>query len=120
MPQLKDNGAGRGAAMEPIWTLLNSRQNDGDWNASLRGGLRSAIANRQWPQTRVRAAGWSSHNRCLLCLQANADAAGVADGSLDEAVLAATPVGNLGHRVWGCGHFRAERLARITPEQARL
>ena len=60
--------AGRGAFMEPIWKLLRSRQNDEEWNPLLRGSLRSALANRQYPQCRVKAAGWSSHDKCLFCL----------------------------------------------------
>ena len=47
--------AGRSAFMEPIWQLLNSRQNDDEWNPMLRGSLRSALANRQYPQSRVKA-----------------------------------------------------------------
>lgn len=60
--------AGRGAFMEPIWQLLNSRQNDDEWNPMLRGSFRSALANRQYPQCRVKAAGWSMHDRCFFCL----------------------------------------------------
>ena len=63
--------AGRGAFMEPIWKLLRSRQNDDEWNPVLRGSLRSALANRQYPQCRVKAAGWSVHDKCLFCLNSN-------------------------------------------------
>ena len=54
--------------MEPITKLLKSKANNEDWNPALRGSLRSAIAGRQYPQARVFAAGWSVHNKCLLCL----------------------------------------------------
>ena len=68
LPRLARGGCGAGALMDPIWQLLRSRQNDEDWNPTLRGGLRSVLANRQYPQVRVMAAGWSHHDRCLLCL----------------------------------------------------
>ena len=73
--------AGRGAFMEPIWQLLKSRQNDENWNPLLRGSLRSALANRQYPQCRVKAAGWSSHDRCLFCLNASIESALGAEAS---------------------------------------
>ena len=63
--------------MAPIWKLLKSKQNDEEWNPACRGALKSALAGRQYPQTRVFAAGWSKHNRCILCLHdiVQADAA---------------------------------------------
>ena len=67
---MDDDIAGRGAFMEPVWQLLRSKQNDDQRNPLLRGCLRSALANRQYPQCRVRAAGWSLHDRCLFCLNA--------------------------------------------------
>ena len=54
--------------MAPVWKLLKSKQNDDEWKPACRGALRSAIAGRQYPQTRVFAAGWSEHNRCIFCL----------------------------------------------------
>ena len=68
MPQLARGGSGNGALMDPVWKLLKSRQNDEDRNPAGRGALKSALAGRQYPQTRVFAAGWSQHNRCILCL----------------------------------------------------
>ena len=56
--------------MQPIWTLLKSRREDMEWNASLRSGLASLLAGRQFPQTRCFAAGWVTHNKCTACLQA--------------------------------------------------
>ena len=67
--------AGRGAFMEPIWQLLRSKQNDSEWNPMLRGSLRSALANRQYAQCRVMAAGWSLHDMCLFCLNSIIDRA---------------------------------------------
>ena len=59
LPQLAANGAGRGPFMEPIWQLLNTKSNDKDWTETHNGCLRSAMANRQYPQTRVMMCGWS-------------------------------------------------------------
>ena len=53
LPQLRKGGSGTGALMEPITKLLKSRTNNEDWNPALRGSLRSAIAGRQYPQSRV-------------------------------------------------------------------
>ena len=55
-----------GACMEPIYSLLNPPQNTEDWNSLLRGSPRSAVTNRQYPQVRAKAAGWSHHDHCLL------------------------------------------------------
>ena len=54
--------------MTPVWKLLKSKQNDEERNPTCRGALRSALAGRQYPQVRVFVAGWSEHNRCVLCL----------------------------------------------------
>ena len=69
MPQLAKGGIGNGALTAPVWKLLKSKQNDEEWNPACRGALRSAIAGRQYPRTQVFAAGWSEHNRCILCLR---------------------------------------------------
>ena len=71
LTHLKRGGSGRGALMEPIWSLLRSSQNIAEWNPTLRGSLRSAMCNRQWPQVRVFDAGWAQHDRCVLCLHSN-------------------------------------------------
>ena len=68
LPQLAKGGSGNGALMGPVWKLLKSKQNDEEWNPACRGALKSSLAARQYPQTRVFAAGWSEHNRCILCL----------------------------------------------------
>ena len=68
MPKLAKGGDAAGAIMEPIHSLLKSRRNDTEWNPVLRGCLRSVLAKRQYPQVRVKAAGWADHDRCLFCL----------------------------------------------------
>ena len=67
-PKLARGGRGTGAVMQPMYPLLNSRQNSSQWNPVLRGCLKSATAGRQYPQVRVKAAGWAEHDRCLFCL----------------------------------------------------
>ena len=74
LPQLAANGSGRGPIMEPIWQLLRTVTKEEGWNATHKGCLRSAIANRQFPQTRVKSCGWSLHDRCLMCLSTVVDA----------------------------------------------
>ena len=54
--------------MEPVWRLLKSKSEKDDWNRHYRGGLRSAIANRQFPQARMLACGFATHGKCLMCL----------------------------------------------------
>ena len=56
------------AVMQPIWSLLTSRQNDDEWNPNLRGYLKSSQAGRQWPQARLKTANLSSHSACAFCL----------------------------------------------------
>ena len=54
--------------MQPIRSLLRSKQHDAGWNPNLRGYLKSCVAGRQWPQTRLGAANLSSHGACTFCL----------------------------------------------------
>ena len=72
--------------MEPIWQLLNTKQNDEQWNNAHKGALRSALAGRQFTQLRVKQCGWSTHERCLFCLWrlVKRDA----DADLDDEALA--------------------------------
>ena len=128
IPELAANGSGRGAMMQPIWTLLKSRREDMEWNASLRSGLASLLAGRQFPQTRCFAAGWVTHNKCTACLQAIVEKAETgcqrqariemleAEGKNAKLVVTATqaqidsaPVGNLHHRAWACKHLELDR-----------
>ena len=125
--------------MEPIWKLLRSRQNDDQWNPMLRGCLRSAMANRQFPQCRVKAAGWSSHDRCMFCLNDAIESAlsccdreerrkkiseeGKAKSSrrnlLLEAnpeILASTPKGTAGHRIYACPRLKGSRSKHASDE----
>ena len=120
--------------MEPIAKLLKSKENTETWNPALRGSLRSAIAGRQYPQSRVFAAGWATHNKCIFCLHnlVNLGASmarrtrirGKTKSGDNKKVdkvrykveataeqIKEAPVGNLGHRIWRCTsdtHVQAE------------
>ena len=114
-------------------------QNDDERNPLLRGSLRSALANRQYPQCRVKAAGWSLHDKCLFCLNSvieeslsccamltrckeiktqgkakssRRDLAG--EATVD--MLAATPKGTLGHRIYECPRLKSSRTKHAAPE----
>ena len=132
MPQLKKGGSGAGA-LEPIKKLLRSEDNNEDWNPALRGSFKSAIAGRQYPQARVFAAGWATHNKCFFCLhkladigarterrtrikaktkqrdKANQDKMRYKVEATAEQIVEA-PVGNLGHRIW---KFQAEYMVKL-------
>ena len=54
--------------MEPMWQLLRADGARAKLSWQEKGCLKSAMANRQFPQTRVEACGWSEHDRCILCL----------------------------------------------------
>ena len=108
--------------MEPLWQLINSKVNNEQWNPDFRGCLKSAFAGRQYPQTRVMAAGWADHNRCISCLSAIVDSEAVNTGGVDkekrtmrDPVVASpqqvlkAPVGNLNHRIWSGGCLNADR-----------
>ena len=133
MPQLKKGGSGAGALMEPITKLLKSTENTETWNPALRGSLKSAIAGRQYPQSRVYAAGWAAHNKCIFCLHhlvglgasttrrtrirgktkpdehKKLDKTRYKVEATDEQIKEA-PIGNLGHRIWRC---TAEHMTRL-------
>ena len=46
----------RGGSMAPINTVLNGRSNRNGWAPELQASLRSAAADRQWPQVQCFAA----------------------------------------------------------------
>ena len=123
--------------MEPIWRILQPRARNADWTSQHQGGLRSAIAGRQFPQARMRAAGWAEHDPCLMCLNG---IVGKEDGStgiscssvepglspakksIKEEVDATTeqrdkaPKGDLVHRLWR-GQCLKELRERHADEQ---
>jgi hypothetical protein len=124
-PQLAANGAGRGALIEPIWQLLNTRATDDSWTEKHKAGLRSAMAGRQFTQTRVKRCGWSGHDRCLACLSRIVDSESPQAGSkrtardpvnATEEQIARAPVGNLSHRLWTGECLRPSRMERARKE----
>jgi hypothetical protein len=118
-PQLARHGSGRGAFMEPIWQLLGTKTKIEGWNQQHKGALKSAVAGRQYPQTRVKQCGWSEHDRCLFCLWKIVGCEADKDESEDilakklseatEEQLKKAPVGNYIHRIWECGESEVER-----------
>ena len=145
---LSSAGAGRGAVMEPIWKLLRSQDNTAAWSPGMRGALRSAIANRQWPQARCFQAGFASHPKCLFCVHGAINDT-VRDASLkpalqmDSSALAASearqpaarpvvepflptqcqidgaPAGTSFHWIWKCPRLEMSRR-QYAPEGMRL
>jgi len=68
IPQLKMEEHEQAAVMQPIWSLLSSRQNDDEWNPNLTGYLKSCQAGRQWAHARPKTANLSSHSAYAFCL----------------------------------------------------
>ena len=112
VPSLDSAGAGRGANIAPVMSLLQPASDTPGWTVEFRGGLKSALLNRQWPQSRCFAAGFTRHNRCCLCLaKVLAEHAAECAADLPEQALAAVPVGSALHRVWDCpAHDSARAL----------
>ena len=67
-PTLGMGNLGVGAEMSGIWSLLRSKEQSGRWNYQFKGALKSAIAGRQYTQSRCYAAGFATHKACLVCL----------------------------------------------------
>ena len=100
---------GRGAVIAPIWKLLRSKLQSETWNSGHRSALRSAIANRQWTQSRCCSAGFVKHNKCLLCIDdilkqhhpnLTDDERMLIEPTAE--VIDAAPVGNAFHRLTAC------------------
>ena len=58
-----------GLHLKPLWKALRPSHVP-SWNEAHQAGLRSAFADRQWPQDRCWTAGWTQHDRCMLCVEA--------------------------------------------------
>ena len=119
--------------MDPIWTLLNSKKNTTEWNRKLRGGLKSVVVGKQYTQTRVMAAGWAKHNRCLACLQSIVEGEeaswqraarielleadkepGAVKVVASQEQINKAPVGNPFHRTWKCPQLEPSRLVHAS------
>ena len=68
------DGLGLGPSLACMYRLLDPRRctGDDDWGPRDRAGLRSAVANRQWPQARLCSAGLAESPSCQLCEKAKA------------------------------------------------
>ena len=117
---------GLGPNLACIYRLLDPRRNaeDDDWGPRERAGLRSATANRQWPQARLCSAGLAESPECQLCVKArgllhtpvvdNVPGAHPA-GAAVVATADSIPRGTLVHRVWECAVTERHRQRLVSP-----
>ena len=109
LPSLDAGGTGAGAIMQPIYKLLEpARSSPGLWGPQQRAALRSAVTNRQWPQVRFAAAGFSSSNECQFC---------AADAQACALPVTPSPPGTLTHRLWSVCPTIKEALDEWVPRQ---
>jgi len=125
-----------GIFIEPIWQLLKARKTvDSHWGGAEKGALNSLVTNRQYPQVRCKAAGWTTHDKCIACVhrislelgcQCNLQDGDGAVSKLDTPaaisaaataeVLEKAPTGTLHHRNWICKTLDAPRLKEAHPQ----
>ena len=91
-PHLVRGSGGHGLFVQPIFKLLGGKVGE-HWGPSEMGALRSAFANRQWPQARLYRAGLASSPNCRLCVRA-----GLCDPMDDDPRF----TGHLAHRILTC------------------
>ena len=94
--------------MQPLWRLLRARPDD-SWGAREKGALRSVVANRQWPQSRLCQAGIATTSNCRLCVHF-----GFCTPQDDDPKFK----GTLLHRTWTCPASRLQR-ERFVPQWLR-
>ena len=112
----------RGVQFEPVQKTLSAKQIKGysiETTKHIQSGLRSALANRQWPQLRCYKAGFTKHDRCLCCAERHYRSLAHNKSCSDEQLLEwldseepgqlDLPVGSIEHRVWFCPTFGLER-----------
>ena len=103
LDSLDSGGAGAGAIVQPLFSLLNpQRSPDAAWGPRQRAGLRSAVANRQWPQARLHRAGLASSPECQFCLELARAAVASPEGHMTHIDIGQLPRGTLAHRIWRC------------------
>ena len=98
-PHLVQGAGGHGLFVQPLYKLFGGRDVDG-WRAAEKGALRSAFANRQWPQARLHQAGLAHTANCRLCVRA---------GLCDPFDTDPRFTGHLVHRILTCpvtAHYR--------------
>ena len=96
------DGMGCGPCFANTYRLLGrrNRDDDQDWGIQERAGLRSATANRQWPQARLCRAGLASTPECQLCARARdagIDAAAALNNGVGDASSGRWPLYQSGH-----------------------
>ena len=67
-PCLSSGDGGYGLFNQPVFRLLKSKPSP-DWGPKEQGALRSAVADRQWPQAWLKSAGMVSSPNCQLCVR---------------------------------------------------
>ena len=115
-PSLGIGNLGVGAEMRAIWLLLRSKEESDQWNHHYRGGLKSAIAGRQYTQSRCFIAGLATHDRCLVCVYDLMLKDGI-DPETDtppNSILQRCQVGTLHHRDWICQHSADQRFKGVS------
>ncbi len=78
--------------------------------------MRSAIAGRQFPQSRCYTAGFADHDKCLVCVYALMEKEGL-DPEIQtptDAILQRCQVGKLHHRSWTCIHSAGQRSKGVS------
>ena len=117
------SNGGQRVQFEPVQKIRTSKlfkEQPIETTRHIQSGLRSAVANRQWPQLRCHKAGYTPHNRCWLCaaeffkkMEGNSSCTdeqivewleSEAPGNFD------LPVGSIDHRLWQCPFFAKERI----------
>jgi len=98
-----------GPCWRPLARLLDPAVKIKGWNAQLRGALRSAVTNRQWPQQRKFKAGLVDDPSCRLCVAV----LGCRPGE------PGTPIGSLAHRCAECFCLKGLRQTAAPPDVIR-
>ena len=120
------DGLGCGPSFISTYRLLDHRRRteDEDCGNRERAGLRSATANRQWPQARLCRAGLAATPDCQLCalMRSSGHAASASEGSTarpaDAHVIepsGAVPPGTAVHRIWECAVTKQQRQRLVSP-----
>ena len=67
-PCLSAGDGGYGPFIQPIFRLLSSKPHP-EWGSKEQAALRSTVADRQWPQARLKSAGMVTSPNCQLCVK---------------------------------------------------
>ena len=120
------DGLGCGPSFVSTYRMLDHRRyaEDQEWGSRERAGLRSATANRQWPQARLYRADLATTPDCQLCLLLHNERHGNTAGRNCIASIAgsgtavpgvAIPLGTSVHRIWECPVTNRQRQQLVSP-----